>query len=178
MNCPIGHELAYAMNWTFGSWIAYGIDMIGQFNSWNLRFQIMKPQGFNSWRLAVNSFFPTISEHLGHCNTEITSKSCVHIFKEYKAKMAEAIKHDLHIIKRSESASLLVSERVQIALRAFCKKQNRVRSTTSKEVKLASSICFNQKGRFDYMLSRLFGCQFGTTLNMIKRYLQTAPFVI
>ena len=23
---------------------------------------------------------------LGHCNTEITSKSCVHIFKEYKAK--------------------------------------------------------------------------------------------
>ena len=32
---------------------------------------------------------------LGHCNTEITSKSCVHIFKEYKAKMAESIDHDL-----------------------------------------------------------------------------------
>ena len=28
------------------------------------------------------------------CNTEITSKSCVHIFKEYKAKMAESIEHD------------------------------------------------------------------------------------
>ena len=36
-----------------------------------------------------------ISEHLGHCNTEITSKSYVHIFKEYKAKMAESIEHDL-----------------------------------------------------------------------------------
>ena len=44
------------------------------------------------------------------------------------------------IIKRSESASLLVSERVQIAPRAFCKKQNKVRSTTSQEVKLARSI--------------------------------------
>ena len=43
-------------------------------------------------------------------------------------------------IKRSESASLLVSERVQIALRAFCEKQNRVRSTTSVDVKLARSI--------------------------------------
>ena len=39
--------------------------------------------------------FPIISEHLGQCNTEITSKSCVHIFKEYKAKMAESIEHDL-----------------------------------------------------------------------------------
>ena len=29
-------------------------------------------------------------------NTEITSKSHVHIFKEYKAKMAETIDHDLH----------------------------------------------------------------------------------
>ena len=29
-----------------------------------------------------------ISEHLGHCNTEITSNIYVHIFKEYKAKMA------------------------------------------------------------------------------------------
>ena len=50
------------------------------------------------------------------------------------------------ILKRSESASLLVSERVQIALRAFCEKQNRVRSTTSVDVKLASSICFNKCG--------------------------------
>ena len=36
-----------------------------------------------------------ISEHLGHCNTEITSNIYVHIFKEYKAKMAESIEHDL-----------------------------------------------------------------------------------
>ena len=92
--CPIGHELAYAMNWTFGSWIAYGIDMIGHFNSWKQRFQIMKPQGFNSWRLAVNSLFPAISEHLGHCNTEITSNIYVHIFKEYKAKSLWSTEHD------------------------------------------------------------------------------------
>ena len=31
----------------------------------------------------------------GHCNTEITSNIYVHIFKEYKAKMAESIEHDL-----------------------------------------------------------------------------------
>ena len=36
-----------------------------------------------------------VSEHLGHCNTEITSNIYVHIFKEYKAKMAESIEHDL-----------------------------------------------------------------------------------
>ena len=36
-----------------------------------------------------------ISEYLGHCNTEITSNIYVHIFKEYKAKMAESIEHDL-----------------------------------------------------------------------------------
>ncbi len=36
-----------------------------------------------------------ISEHLDHCNTEITSNIYVHIFKEYKAKMAESIEHDL-----------------------------------------------------------------------------------
>jgi hypothetical protein len=36
-----------------------------------------------------------IPEHLGHCNTEITSNIYVHIFKEYKAKMAESIEHDL-----------------------------------------------------------------------------------
>ena len=34
-------------------------------------------------------------KHLGHCNTEITSNIYVHIFKEYKAKMAESIEHDL-----------------------------------------------------------------------------------
>ena len=39
--------------------------------------------------------FPIISEHLGHCNTEITSNIYVHIFKEYKAKMAESIDHTL-----------------------------------------------------------------------------------
>ena len=50
------------------------------------------------------------------------------------------------IIKRRKSTSSLVSERVQIALRAFCEKQNRVRSTTSVDVKLASSICFNKCG--------------------------------
>ena len=36
-----------------------------------------------------------IPEHLGHCNTEITSNIYVHIFKEYKAKTAESIEHDL-----------------------------------------------------------------------------------
>ena len=36
-----------------------------------------------------------ISEHLGHCNTEITSNIYVHIFKEYKAKMVESIEHNL-----------------------------------------------------------------------------------
>lgn len=36
-----------------------------------------------------------ISDLLGHCNTEITSNIYVHIFKEYKAKMAETIEHDL-----------------------------------------------------------------------------------
>jgi len=41
------------------------------------------------------SLFPTLYEHSGHCNTEITSNICVHIFKEYKAKMAESIEHDL-----------------------------------------------------------------------------------
>ena len=44
------------------------------------------------------------------------------------------------IIKRSESASLLVSEQVQIASRAFCEKQNEVQSTASNESKLARSI--------------------------------------
>jgi hypothetical protein len=34
-------------------------------------------------------------KYLGHCNTEITSNIYVHIFKEYKAKMAESIEHDL-----------------------------------------------------------------------------------
>ena len=54
------------------------------------------------------------------------------------------------IIKRCESTSSLVSEWVQITLRAFCEKQNRVHSTTSVDVKLASSICFNQRGRFNF----------------------------
>ena len=66
------------------------------------------------------------------------------------------LNQSITIIKRRESTSSLVSERVQIALRTFCNEQNKVRSTTSVDVKLASSICFNQKGRFDYMLSRLF----------------------
>ena len=52
------------------------------------------------------------------------------------------------------------------------------KNTKPRWLNLLSTICFNQKGRFDYMLSRLFWCKFGTTLHMIKRYLQTAPFVI
>jgi len=36
-----------------------------------------------------------LSEHLGHCNTAITSDIYTHIFKEYKAKMAESIEKDL-----------------------------------------------------------------------------------
>ena len=42
-----------------------------------------------------------IFKHLGHCNTEITSNIYVHIFKEYKAKMAESIEHDLLWSKRA-----------------------------------------------------------------------------
>ena len=55
-------------------------------------------------RKANISFFPALLYNFrAHrtCNTEITSKSCVHIFKEYKAKMAEAIKHDLLWSKRA-----------------------------------------------------------------------------
>ncbi len=36
-----------------------------------------------------------ISEHLGHCNTAITSDIYTHIFKEYKAKIAESVENDL-----------------------------------------------------------------------------------
>ena len=39
MNCPIGHELAYAMNCTDGAWIAYGIK--------NRAIQFMKTQSSN-----------------------------------------------------------------------------------------------------------------------------------
>ncbi len=47
--------------------------------------------------LLINDGFDVkaISEQLGHCNTEITSNIYVHIFKEYKAKMAESIDHTL-----------------------------------------------------------------------------------
>ena len=48
----------------------------------------------------------------------------------------------VHIIQRSKSTNLLVSERVEIAPRAFCEKQNKVRSTASEEAKLAKSIYF------------------------------------
>ena len=34
-----------------------------------------------------------ISEHLWHCNTAITSDIYTHIFKEYKAKIAESIEN-------------------------------------------------------------------------------------
>lgn len=47
--------------------------------------------------LMINNGFDVkaISEHLGHCNTAITSDIYTHIFKEYKAKMAESIEADL-----------------------------------------------------------------------------------
>ena len=47
--------------------------------------------------LMINNGFDVkaISEHLGHCNTAITSDIYTHIFKEYKAKMAESIEKDL-----------------------------------------------------------------------------------
>ena len=49
-------------------------------------------QGF----LFFNGFdVKAISEHLGHCNTAIASDIYTHIFKEYKAKMAESIGKDL-----------------------------------------------------------------------------------
>ncbi len=48
--------------------------------------------------LMINNGFDlkAISEHLGHCNTAITSDIYTHIFKEYKAKMAESIEKDLN----------------------------------------------------------------------------------
>jgi len=48
----------------------------------------------NYFTFGIAEYF-TFSEHLGHCNTEITSNIYVQIFKEYKAKMAESIEHDL-----------------------------------------------------------------------------------
>ena len=47
--------------------------------------------------LMINNGFDVkaISEHLGHCNTAITSDIYTHIFKEYKTKMAESIEKDL-----------------------------------------------------------------------------------
>ena len=47
--------------------------------------------------LMINNGFDVkaISEHLGYCNTAITSDIYTHIFKEYKAKMAESIENDL-----------------------------------------------------------------------------------
>jgi site-specific recombinase XerD len=47
--------------------------------------------------LMINNGFDVkaISEHLGHCNTAITSDIYTHIFMEYKAKMAESIEKDL-----------------------------------------------------------------------------------
>ena len=75
-------------------------------------------------------------------------------FTSSKNTKPRASNLSITIIKRRESTSSLVSEQVQIAPRAFYEKQNEVRSTTSSEVKLANSICFNQKGRFNYMLSR------------------------
>ena len=47
--------------------------------------------------LMINNGFDikAISEHLGHCNTAITSDIYTRIFKEYKAKMAESIEKDL-----------------------------------------------------------------------------------
>lgn len=44
--------------------------------------------------LMINNGFDVKAtlEHLGHCNTSITSDIYTHIFKEYKAKMTESIK--------------------------------------------------------------------------------------
>ena len=52
---------------------------------------------FSNASLMINNGFDVkaISEHLGHCNTAITSDIYTHIFKEYKAKMAESIEKDL-----------------------------------------------------------------------------------
>ena len=38
------------------------------------------------------------------------------------------------------------------------------KNTKPRWLNLSSTICFNQKGRFDYMLSRLFWCKNGATL--------------
>ena len=62
-----------------------------------------------------------------------------HVFPRYSRYGTVFLKFK-EIIKRSETTKLFISKRVQIALRAFCGQQNKVRSTTSKEVKLARSI--------------------------------------
>ena len=46
-------------------------------------------------RKANISFFPAISHKVRTFVTEITSKSCVHISGEYKAKSLSSIEHDL-----------------------------------------------------------------------------------
>ena len=78
--------------------------------------------------------FPIISEHSGLA----TPKSPLNLtFTSSKNTKPIAFNLSSTIIKRRESASLLVSERVQIALRTFCEKQNRVRSTASQDAKFA-----------------------------------------
>ena len=52
-------------------------------------------------RKANISFFPAISHKIRTFVTEITSNIYVHIFKEYKAKMAESIDHTLVWSKRA-----------------------------------------------------------------------------
>ena len=58
-------------------------------------FSIAMTEVFQNTKSSASAGLFVIFEHLGHCNTEITSNIYVHIFKEYKAKMAESIEHDL-----------------------------------------------------------------------------------
>ena len=105
------------------------------------------------FRQANISFFPAISHKVRTLVTEITSNL---EFTSREITRPRAPDLLSTIIKRRESTSLLVSKRVQIALRAFCEKQNEVRSTTSIDVKHASSICFEQKGRFNLYVEPSF----------------------
>ena len=92
------------------------------------------------------SFFTHSFRHTVLAIAKTSPIPCVNIFKEYKAKSLWSIEHDNQTTRVCKLACKRASE---TKLRAFCEKQNRVRSTTSVDVKLASSICFEQKGRFN-----------------------------
>ena len=84
--------------------------------------------------------------------------------------------HDLHIIKTKRVGKLACQQASADCSASVLRtaKQSALHHHVGGEARKE----YNQKGRFNYMLSRLFWCNFGTTLHMLKRYLQTAPLVI